>query len=169
MPVKRDAPVTSTSSASFDAVCRSRVASGAKGELRGDTQRGTSTDAKLSRQEIAATLINLTQESWGHLQGTGRRRRRRTRQKRTTRQRRKRQGRERRESRVGRPRDGMEGCCRANRRETAKRDRKRRTPKGGRRLAHHTPLLKIPVWWRCTVLPSLPWVVCFLSFFLWAR
>ena len=57
-----------------------------------------------------------------------------------------------------------------NRRETAKRDRKRRTPKGGRRLAHHTPLLKIPVWWRRAVLPSLPWVVRFLSFFLyWAR
>jgi len=37
--------------------------------------------------------------------------------------------------------------------------RKRRTPKGGRRLAHHTPLLKIPVWWRRAVLPSLPWVV----------
>ena len=31
--------------------------------------------------------------------------------------------------------------------------------------AHHTPLLKIPVWWRLAVLPSLPWVVCFLSFF----
>ena len=28
-----------------------------------------------------------------------------------------------------------------------------------------TPLLKIPVWWRRAVLPSLPWVVCFLSFF----
>ena len=27
-------------------------------------------------------------------------------------------------------------------------------------------LLKIPVWWRRAVLPSLPWVVCFLSFFL---
>merc|ERR1712046_564731 len=52
-----------------------------------------------------------------------------------------------------------------NRRETAKRDRKRRTPKGGRRLAHHTPLLKIPVWWRRAVLPSLPWGVRFLSFF----
>ena len=25
--------------------------------------------------------------------------------------------------------------------------------------------LKIPVWWRRAVLPSLPWVVCFLSFF----
>ena len=35
---------------------------------------------------------------------------------------------------------------------------------GGRRLAHHTPLLKIPVWWRRAVLPSLPWAVCFLSF-----
>ena len=22
------------------------------------------------------------------------------------------------------------------------------------------------MWWRCAVLPSLPWVVCFLSFFL---
>ena len=30
----------------------------------------------------------------------------------------------------------------------------------------HSPLLKIPVWWRRAVLPSLPWVVCFLSFFL---
>ena len=62
-----------------------------------------------------------------------------------------------------------EGCS-ENRRETAKRDRKRRTPKGGRRLAHHTrpvtPLLKIPVWWRRAVLPSLPWVVCVLAFFL---
>ena len=57
-----------------------------------------------------------------------------------------------------------EGCS-ENRRKTAKRDRKRRTPKGGRRLAHHTPLLKIPVWWRRAVLPSLPWVsVFFLSF-----
>ena len=37
-----------------------------------------------------------------------------------------------------------EGCS-EKRRETAKRDRKRQTPKGGRRLAHHTPLLKIPV------------------------
>ena len=50
------------------------------------------------------------------------------------------------------------------------RDRKRRTPKGGRRLAHHTPLLKIPVWWRRAVLPSLPCAlgclsVFFLSFF----
>ena len=32
--------------------------------------------------------------------------------------------------------------------------------------ASHSPLLKIPVWWRRAVLPSLPWVVCFLSFFL---
>ena len=39
------------------------------------------------------------------------------------------------------------------------------TPKGGRRLAHHTPLLKIPVWWRRAVLPSLPWAARFLSFF----
>ena len=31
--------------------------------------------------------------------------------------------------------------------------------------ASHPPLLKIPVWWRRAVLPSLPWVVCFLSFF----
>ena len=58
-----------------------------------------------------------------------------------------------------------EGCS-EKRRETAKRDTKRQTPQGGRRLAHHTPLLKIPVWWRRAVLPSLPWVVCFLSFFL---
>jgi len=34
-------------------------------------------------------------------------------------------------------------------------------------VAHHTPLLKIPVWWRRrAVLPSLPWVVRILSFFL---
>ena len=74
-----------------------------------------------------------------------------------------------------------EGCS-ENRRETAKREResvcvcahskrdRKRTPKGGRRLAHHTPLLKIPVWWRRgtrrAVLPSLPWPLCFLSFAL---
>jgi hypothetical protein len=29
----------------------------------------------------------------------------------------------------------------------------------------HTSPLEIPVWWRRAVLPSLPWVVCFLSFF----
>ena len=34
-----------------------------------------------------------------------------------------------------------EGCS-ENRRQTAKRDRKRQTPKGGRRLAPHSPLLK---------------------------
>ena len=34
-----------------------------------------------------------------------------------------------------------------------------------RRLAHHTPLLKIPVWWRRAVLP-LPPFVCPFSFFL---
>ena len=51
-----------------------------------------------------------------------------------------------------------------NRRGTATRDRKRQTPKGGRWLAPHRPLLKIPVWWRRAVLPPLPWVVCFLSF-----
>ena len=50
-----------------------------------------------------------------------------------------------------------EGCS-ENRRGTAKGDRKRQTTKGGRRLAHHTPLLKIPLWWRRVVLPSLPWV-----------
>ena len=33
------------------------------------------------------------------------------------------------------------------------------------KVVHHTPLLKIPVWWRRAVLPSLPWVVRFLSFF----
>ena len=58
-----------------------------------------------------------------------------------------------------------EGCS-ENRRETAKRDRKRRTPKGGRRLAHHTPLLKIPL---CgggvpSSHPSLGLSVFFLSF-----
>ena len=56
-----------------------------------------------------------------------------------------------------------------NLREYAKRDRKRRTPKGGRRLAHLSPLQKIPVWWRRAVLPSLPWVIRFLSFLHWAR
>ena len=41
-------------------------------------------------------------------------------------------------------------------------------PRGGRRLTpHFSP--KIPVWWRRTVLPSLPWVVCFLSFFLYLK
>ena len=71
-------------------------------------------------------------------------------------------------TRVGRPRTTArwhEGCS-ENRRETAKRDRKRRTPKGGRRLAHHTPLLKIPAWWRRAVLPSSLGVVRFLSFFM---
>ena len=33
-------------------------------------------------------------------------------------------------------------------------------------FSYHTPLLKIPVWWRRAVLPSLPWLVCFLSFFV---
>jgi len=51
-----------------------------------------------------------------------------------------------------------------NRRGTAKGEAD--APKGGRRLAHHTPLLKIAVWWRRAVVPSLPWVVCFLSFFI---
>jgi len=53
--------------------------------------------------------------------------------------------------------------CSENRRGTAKRDRKRQTPKGGRRIAHDTPLLKIPVWWRRAVLPSAS-LPCFLSF-----
>merc|ERR1712185_191238 len=35
--------------------------------------------------------------------------------------------------------------------------------------ASHSPLLKIPVWWRRAVLPSLPWVVCFLSFFSFTK
>ena len=48
--------------------------------------------------------------------------------------------------------------CSENRRGTAKRDRKRQTPKGGRRLAPHTPLLKNP----CvdslhTLSPRVPW------------
>ena len=30
-------------------------------------------------------------------------------------------------------------------------------------LAQHWARVKIPVWWRRAVLPSLPWVVCFLS------
>ena len=33
-------------------------------------------------------------------------------------------------------------------------------------LRPRSDLLKIPVWWRCAVLPSLPWALCFLSFFL---
>ena len=66
-------------------------------------------------------------------------------------------------TRVGRPRGGMKVAARIG--EGLRREiRKRQTPKGGRRLAHHTPLLKIPVWWRRAVLPSLPWVVRFLSF-----
>ena len=86
---------------------------------------------------------------------------RRTRQRRATRQRRSDKGEH---DEKWANASWHEGCS-ENRRETAKRDRKRRTPKGGRRLAHHTPLLKIPVWWRRAVLPSLPWGVCFLSFF----
>ena len=55
-----------------------------------------------------------------------------------------------------------------NRRGTATRDRKRQTPKGGRWLAPHRPLLKIPVWWRRAVLPSLPWVVALWLSFLFS-
>ena len=57
-----------------------------------------------------------------------------------------------------------EGCS-ENRRGTAKRDRKRQTPKGGRRLAPHSPLLKslcgggVP-----SSHPSLGLSVFFLSF-----
>ena len=74
-------------------------------------------------------------------------------------------------TRVGRPRGGMKVAARIGERlRSPKRDRKRRTPKGGRRLAHHTPLLKIPV---CVVAacavpsshPSLGLSVFFLSFF----
>ena len=46
----------------------------------------------------------------------------------------------------------------------AKPEQRDKKKKKLRRL--NTPLLKIPVWWRRAVLPSLPWVVCFLSFFL---
>ena len=87
----------------------------------------------------------------------------------------------RRENDESRKTAGWRAGCSENRRQAAKRDRKRQTPKGGRRLAPHSPLLKNPyvvavygppippfVWWRCTVLPSLPWVVCFLSFFFGA-
>ena len=70
-------------------------------------------------------------------------------------------------TRVGRPRGGMKVAARSGERLRTKRDRKRRTPKGGRRLAHHTPLLKFPVWWRRAVLPSLPRIV--LVFFLSLR
>ena len=66
-------------------------------------------------------------------------------------------------TRVDRPARWHEGCS-ENRRETAKRDRKRRTPKGELRLAHHTPLLEIPVWWRRAVLPSAL-LGCICSFF----
>ena len=48
-----------------------------------------------------------------------------------------------------------EGCSEI-RRGTAKRDRKRQTPKGGRRLATHLPFSEIPVWWRRAVLPHPP-------------
>ena len=93
-------------------------------------------------------------------QGSGRRRRRRrTRQRRATRQRKKRQGRPRRD------REGGDREVARRLKRESERDRKRRTPKGGRRLAHHTPLLKIPVWWRRAVLPSTP-LGCPFSFFL---
>ena len=62
---------------------------------------------------------------------------------------------------AGRHKGGSE-----NRRQTAKRDRKRQTPKGGRRLAPHSPLLKkslcgggVP-----SSHPSLGLSVFFLSF-----
>ena len=32
-------------------------------------------------------------------------------------------------------------------------------------FCHAAPDFKIPAWWRRAVLPSLPWAVCFLSFF----
>jgi len=38
--------------------------------------------------------------------------------------------------------------------------------KYGKVLQAVPSFFKIPVWWRRAVLPSLPWAVCFLSFFL---
>ena len=87
------------------------------------------------------------------------RRRKKSRQRRATRQEKKRQGKERRG--VGRPRGGMKAAARIGerlRREIA--DRKRRTPKGGRRLAHHTPLLKIPVCVVAACRPPIPPLGC---------
>ena len=59
--------------------------------------------------------------------------------------------------------------CQKNRRPDCEERRKRQTPKGGRRLATHLPSREIPVWWRRAVLPTLLWVVCFISFFLAPR
>ena len=51
---------------------------------------------------------------------------------------------DRRENDESRKTAGWHEGCSENRRQTAKRDRKRQTPKGGRRLAPHSPLLKSP-------------------------
>ena len=73
-------------------------------------------------------------------------------------------------TRVGRPRGGMKVAARIGEglRREIERGRRPRVRDLGWATAstNHTPLLKIPVWWRRAVLPSLPWVVCFLSFFL---
>ena len=45
-------------------------------------------------------------------------------------------------TRVGRPRGGMKVAARIGERLRRARDRKRQTPKGGRRLAPHTPHLR---------------------------
>ena len=59
---------------------------------------------------------------------------------------------------------GQANACQAAL-DGALRSRAARGPyRGLRRIAHHTPLLKIPVWWRRAVLPSLPWLVCFFPF-----
>ena len=56
-------------------------------------------------------------------------------------------------------------CCASSKRKNIKNEEKKK--KSGNSVGAYP---KIPVWWRRTVLPSLPWVVCFLSFFLhWAR
>jgi len=56
-------------------------------------------------------------------------------------------------------------CCSRRRRRPEESDVTRvRREKRSFVLQHQ---FKIPVWWRRTVLPSLPWVVCFLSGKAW--
>ena len=68
-------------------------------------------------------------------------------------------------TRRGRPRGGTKIAARIGERLRREIGRGGRPSKGGRRLVHHTPLLKIPVWWRRAVLSSIPPLGCPFSFF----
>ena len=59
---------------------------------------------------------------------------------------------------MGRPRGSMKVAARIGEGLRREIGRSRRERKDGRRLAHHTPRLKIPVWWRRAVPPwALPY------------